>query len=185
VLQFAPVQYTARIQTLWEMIPGIGPESVSDAAFQGRSLEIQTALRTFLDNPLFGVGLRNARLTYQPYAIQMGYTPESVSRPPHSLFLEIAAEMGIAGLLAFGILIWIVVRGMLRSRRMLSAAGRTDLVPLIFAIEGALLAYLVSGVTGHMAAYPRYFWLLMGLAIAVPTVVRNELPAHSETDHDD
>lgn len=67
---------------------------------------MRVAIDVIKDNPLLGVGLKNYKFIYQRYDT----TPERVSRsfpyqPVHNLYLLIAAETGLLGLLIF---IWFI-----------------------------------------------------------------------------
>jgi len=43
----------------------------------------------------------------------------------------------------------------------------------------ATIGYLVSSIFIH-GAYPRYFWLIVGIALSLPQAVRNTLSAESD-----
>jgi hypothetical protein len=90
----------------------------------------KVAVDEFLDHPVTGLGsggFRSAWLRERPI-------PEGV-RDTHSLELEIASELGLVGLVAFGLLVGgvIVAAGRALSRRPAAAAGAT----------GALTAWIL------------------------------------------
>jgi O-antigen ligase len=67
-----------------------------DYSMQGRLRFWQAALEIFRDHPLFGVGLGNFAYVYPQY--QRDYLYYSVD--PHCWILQLAAELGLIGLLA-------------------------------------------------------------------------------------
>jgi O-antigen ligase len=60
------------------------------------------AVQMFLENPILGVGKRNYQALYVEYSSMLGLDPRLEDRQAHSLYLELAAEMGMLGLLSFG-----------------------------------------------------------------------------------
>ncbi len=59
----------------------------------------EAALQAFLSSPWFGIGPANC---YQWITLRVG----EVCPHAHNIFLTIAAEMGIVGLIVFGLLLW-------------------------------------------------------------------------------
>jgi putative inorganic carbon (hco3(-)) transporter len=133
----------------------------SESAIRGRQSENLAALQMFRDYPIFGVGPGNYPLHYLDYSEQIGLDPRLEQREAHSLYLEALAETGIAGAVAFLIILWLALRGALRAR--LRLAGRDAL--LAEGIFVALLSFLVAASFLHLT-YPRYLWILIGLGFA-------------------
>jgi hypothetical protein len=146
-----------------------------EGTVRGRATEMAAAILMFSDHPVLGVGAGMYHYHYREYAKRAGGKVEHGGRQPHSLYLGIAAEHGIAGLVAFlGILV-VTLRDLLRARRRWQSED-----PLvadgIAGLLGTLAVYLVSAVFLHLA-YARYLWLLLALAAAasaLPTSRRSE-----------
>jgi len=174
VWQFLPAQYTDRIGTLGDLVGG-DPEIgvASDISFRGRLSETTVAWLMFLDHPIQGVGLANYNANYQDYSQNLGLDARLEARSAHSLYLEIAAETGIVGLLVFGAILWVLFRGLARASTLFKRGGMPDYANMTFALAVALIGYLVGSVFLHLA-YARYFWLFIGLGLAVPNVARYE-----------
>ena len=68
-----------------------------------RSVNRQTWL-VFLEHPLIGVGYGNVRSGLGEYATEAGAT--QVGGEPHNLYLTIAADLGIVGLVLFLLFAW-------------------------------------------------------------------------------
>lgn len=122
----------------------------------------QTALQILSLAPTFGVGLsrfREMSPRYMPAPLSAVYHAENA----HNYFLQIAAEIGLAGLLAFAIVACTpVVRGI----RILLRGG----IDLTFAgIVGGAAVFLITSLTGHpflTVAVTFPFWVLLGLCEA-------------------
>ena len=88
----------------------------------------------------------------------------------HNMFLNVAGQAGIIGLIALLFVIWSVLRAGLRS----SDAGLTPIrVTLVIAF---VAAFLYDGLTGSFEN-ARHLWILIGLILAVDQVDRRALPA--------
>ena len=92
-----------------------------------------------------------------------------VQRGAHNLYLQIGAEQGLIGLATFGILIWSAFYRMQFAKRIFQRKGEQELVDISVALMIGILGYLIAGIFIHLA-YPRYFWMLYGLALALPQV---------------
>lgn len=166
VLFALPGEYTARLTALGEVFDG-GAASADDPSLQGRTSEMQAALQMFADRPAGGVGYANYPDLYLQYSPWIGLDPRREPREPHSLYLEIAAETGILGLGVFAIGLALARARIVRGRRHLVAVGSELNVAALDAIGLALIAYLMTAVFLH-GAYPRVFWLLLGIALIAP-----------------
>ena len=134
----------------------------ADGAIQSRITEGLAALLAFADHPLVGVGPGEFPSVYRDYAEIVGIRVLATDRQAHNLFLGMAAELGIAGIIVFFAIIYLTLRDLARARRM-----TRELDPMMSALAtGFLLAivtYLTTGLFLHMS-FVRYFWLLLGLA---------------------
>jgi putative inorganic carbon (HCO3(-)) transporter len=175
LLQYAvPEKYTARLETLLDFLPGSQRNPLSEPAFYGRATEMRAAWYMFQSSPVWGVGLGNSPYRYVEYSIRSGMPGVAGPRAMHSLYLEVAAESGMLGLAAFTAVLWFAFRGMQRARTQLVAAGRSDVVSMLDAVQAGLIAYLAGALFLH-GAYPRYFWFMVAVALAIPNLARHEL----------
>lgn len=165
--------------TLWDRIGavfGIAGEttsrgSVEDASVDNRLDEMWVAIVMFLQNPILGVGLDNYPELFQRYTLETAAVLRHEDREAHSLFLEIAAEQGLLGSVAFAFLLLVVGHGVWRTAQdpTLAVADRD----LAFAIGVAIIGYLGASAFLH-DAFAEYFWLFIGMALAVPVALRSE-----------
>ncbi len=174
VWQFLPAQYTDRIGTLGSLV-GAGSDTAvtTEVSFRGRLSETTVAWQMFLDHPIQGVGLANYNSNYQAYSQNLGLDPRLDARSAHSLYLEIAAESGLIGLVSFGAILWFLFQGIFQANKTFKTAGLTDYSHLAVAFGIALIGYLVGSIFLHLA-YARYFWLFLGIGFSLPNVAQYE-----------
>ena len=125
------------------------------------------ALEMAADRPLVGVGPgRFADLSDQ----LLRGDPLGIEAPvAHNAYLQVLAELGVVGAAAFaGLLVstWWLLR---RARRQARAAGDGDGIRLATALQGSMVAALVTAafLSVHLASS---FWLLAALATVLATL---------------
>src|SRR5439155_8440487 len=136
--------------SVWERLSGIekltSESTIAQADPEGSAeqrLAIQkVAWQIFVDHPVFGVGLGAYPLANARYAPELGRLDT------HNTYLNLAAELGLPGLVLWCALVLSVLRYAYRRRR-LAAPG--ELATQQAWIERALWAYLVAGMFGSYA----------------------------------
>lgn len=135
-----------------------------DTAILGRATEVAAAGLMFIDHPVIGVGLGNYRVHYREYANRVPFRVHSGEREPHNLYLGVAAETGIIGLVAVLGVFAATIRDLVRVRRRLGL-HRPHAWYLASAFLAVVGGQLTTGMFSHFS-YIRYFWLFMALAAA-------------------
>jgi O-antigen ligase len=175
---FLPDQFAARIRSLTELVPWASSGSANgvaqDLSLRGRTSENIVALRMFADSPILGVGIGNYPLLYQKYARGLGLEFRSEVRQAHNLYLEIVSETGLLGLFSFGILIWGMFGSIWKSQKSLRQKGLFSTSHMIVAHAFGLLGFLLAAIFLH-AVFFRNFWVLAGIALAVPRMAEIEI----------
>jgi putative inorganic carbon (HCO3(-)) transporter len=168
MMLFAPPTFYQRLLTLGDIIPSAdGQINVrDDRAIQGRASENLTAWVMIRDRPLLGVGLANFSYRYQEYSKSLGLAPSARNRSPHNLYLEVASETGIVGLAVFLVMVGLAFRSILTARRRFMQAGMDDYAKMATGFAIAFTGYMLGALFVH-ASYPRYFYLLLGIAFAM------------------
>lgn len=156
------------------------PDDV-DYSMRRRVSEVLSALLMFRDHPLVGVGVGNAPLHYPRYSQKLGLEPGKEPRAPHNLYAEVLAETGLIGGISFGALLFFAFRSLLLARRSFVAVGLPTYGHLALSLGVSWVGYLTCAVFEH-GAYPRYFWLLTGLAFAVRPAAVAELAVRALPD---
>ena len=139
----------------------------TDGAMRGRMTEMLAALYVFFDHPLVGVGPGQFAPFYvQQYSRNPDIKFRDIDEPrrAHTLYFELAAEVGLLGLGAFLTIVGVLVRQLWRARREWLPVRPAD-ADLATACVLSLLAYLWTGIFLHMS-YQRYYWFLLALTSA-------------------
>jgi len=95
----------------------------------------------------------------------------SAASHAHDLYLQIASETGLPGLVTFGAAMFLALRAPWRRRVAALKAGDRVVDGLATSCLLALVAYLI-GCVFLPSAYPRYLWVLVGLGMAAALVDR-------------
>ena len=144
----------------------------------GRSDEWRIALRMFGNHVWNGVGLGNFIVLEPSYAtssINLNFVHLVVTTPlvVHNTYLELAAELGLAGLGLFLAILVIALRAGTRALRPLVATGDVFEFYARGIVAGAIgmfFAYIFLS-----AQYEKQLWLMLGLLLILPAVAE-QLP---------
>jgi O-antigen ligase len=173
IIQYLPENYTQRLLTISELVSG-NEDNIQDQSFRGRLSENLAGWQMFTDHPFLGVGLNNFKNHYQEYSRNIGLDPRREERSPHSLYLEILSQQGLLGLAWHIALVWVIFYGLKRARDDFMVAGMPDYASMTVALGIGIFSLFITGIFLH-SPYPRYFWLLYGIALAIPYVAQKEL----------
>jgi hypothetical protein len=187
LLVAAVPQYRARLQTLTAVSDlrseNDGSRGV-DSSIAGRATENVAAFLAFTEHPLLGVGPGLFGTVYGDYADRVQGDVRNVKTTPreaHNLYLGVAAENGVFGLICLGGVFVVTLRELARARRR-CLERRPDLAALAGGFLIAVVAYMGSAVFLHFA-FIRYFWVLMALAAATARIALEAVPREPAEDH--
>jgi len=150
----------------------------SDIAIEGRLRYMTDALTVGLQRPFLGAGYGRDRLREGvrediPSAEQFGFIPHS-----HSLYTELLAGTGFAGLSAF---LWMVGVNIIRLIRKAQAETSPSGRIAYFCLSASLVAFLVGGL-GDVPFYNHdtriFFFTLLALSYLA---LRNDIVSHRQT----
>jgi O-antigen ligase len=148
------------------LIPVFGGQASNsaDRGIGGRVTENLISIAMFADHPVTGVGPGGYPELYRDYARYIGNDPR-VERYAHSLPLEIAAEQGIVGLVA-----WLVAMGVVARIVFSSGVWRTPVG------KGLVLSIGIFGFESlfQHGSQLRIFYMLIGIALALAWVLGRE-----------
>lgn len=166
VVRSWPIGLTERIETLSILVSRDDAAVRSEGSFRGRTSEMVSGLHMFTEHPLLGVGIGNYETHYQDYASRLGLEQRTEDRQAHSLYLEVAAETGLLGLLALGSLFVGLLIGFAQARRKSRTLDRrSDWPTWITSLQMSLCSYLVTSTFLH-GDYIRYLFFLIALGAA-------------------
>lgn len=176
-----PADFAIRLTTFRQFLPGSGDVLRLDSSFEQRRVLATTAWHMFLDRPLTGVGAGNYAVHYRPYTEATGSVVleyEEFDQPhyPHNLYLEIAAETGLPGLIVFAAVLVTCFIYLRRARLAFDGAADRSSASLATGVQLALIGYLVSSLFLH-GHYPRSLWLLFGFCAALCRLAPTRPPA--------
>lgn len=175
-------QYGLRLSSLQSVLAITEEDSAgisgTDQATQGRIGEMWAAWLVFIDHPFIGVGPGMFNFYYPEYAERVGLRIHTGNRAAHNLFLGIAADHGLLGLLFFLFIIIATLRNLEKVRQQMIQA-HPNVSNMATAFFLAIVGYLASGLFLTFA-YERYFWLILGLADAMLVIVARQVSPVSE-----
>jgi O-antigen ligase len=166
-----PQAFARRLTTFRQFLPGSADVLRLDSSFEQRRVLVTTAWHMFLDHPLTGVGAANYTVYYRPYteatgSVVLEYEDFDAPHFPHNLYLEVAAETGLPGLIIFTAALVICFLYLQRARLRFRWIGDGSSASLATAVQLALIGYLASSLFLH-GHFPRYLWLLFGFSAAL------------------
>lgn len=196
VWMFTPDSYWSEMGTIEEEVRIEYPGG-------GRREYWRVAWNMFSQNPIFGVGFGNFTYNINQYQTETQFVRlerSMAGQAVHSVYFGILAELGIAGVLIFGTILWYnlkdtqrivkTVRGWQgKGRSVRSGRGNGadmalwhDLNTAMFyshAIRASLVGFLVSGIFLSAFHYP-HFWNLTAFTVALKAVFDRRLRTPAE-----
>jgi O-antigen ligase len=116
---------------------------------------IKANLLLFLDHPFLGVGYDKSRNYMEAHGL-----PYRLS--PHSIFIGIASELGLLGLVPFLCILIITINKTLKG---LKYARGTMMYGVLAGLFGAFAAYQINGLV-HMSIAAASYWLVLSMLLA-------------------
>lgn len=146
-----PAGYADRLFTI------IHTEQDTTNSAQEREGELKQAMVIALRHPIIGIGLGNYAF-YSDHAIRA-----------HNAYIEVAGELGVAGLIAYLILIFAPLRSLKRIEKETTGARdprRREMRLLSAGVHAAIISYVVCAVFSS-AQYQWYLFFVVGYALSL------------------
>ncbi len=165
-----PQNYFDRVAAIGAVFVGGQSTRQADQSILNRIDENALAVEVFTDNAWGGVGPGGYAELFQKYSLDHNKRLRFDNREAHSLYLELAAEGGVLALLAFFSFLAVLATNVVTARQpgARSPGGQSGLA---MAVGFALIGYLSASIVLH-ADFSRTFWLLCGMALALPVCAR-------------
>ena len=173
-----PRNYLDRLLTLTKLFGNSTTSRVEERSLQGRLSENLAALEMVKANPLFGVGLNSYKYLFPAYSKKLGLALVATEREAHNLYLEVLAETGIIGFSIFLLIMGSCIQAMRKVRALFERHEFYDYAGMTVGYMGGFAAYFFAAFFIHNA-FPRYFYLLLGIAFALSVVARNTVDSIS------
>jgi O-antigen ligase len=165
--------------------------NTEEGTAQGRRFLWTTAVNMWKANPILGVGGGNFPYLagrYQPNTfVGADYKERDWSGTvAHSVYFQVLAEHGTAGILILAYIVWAHFRILRRLRRAVRlrpdvpAEVRRDTELYSGALGGAVVGFCVAGAFLSVPYYP-YLWYFSAMAVALDSAVRRDLDAVSDS----
>lgn len=142
--------------------------TAGDTELSQRGFLWRVALYIFRDHPFLGVGYDNYPINFRIYRnIVPGRPPGLGSRhTPHSSYLGLLAETGLIGIALWLSVLFVAFRNLYQSRHLLGKYKNSQHYQLLWSIMISFSLELAYGITNNIQK-DKYFWLLIGLSVAV------------------
>lgn len=158
-----------------ELVERFQPDSMLSSGGSGRLSIWQVGWEAFLHKPYFGFGFNSFPYAYDTFFLSTYLTKfVGFHRSAHNIYLQVAVEIGVVGLLLFIAVLWFHYKALLRFADY-SAAKTTAAI-----LTGTLVSSMFIG-----TLHTKYFWMVFTLAImeiSVPSYrYTTSAENHSET----
>lgn len=163
LLPFMPGDYIGRISTITDI------QSDQTGSAQIRTRDTLVALTIVSADPLIGAGIGMNTLA-------MSEVRGDTGTEIHNVYLALAVELGLPGLIIYLSLLIAAIRAAQDSGRRLQQNTRHyDLFCIAEGLKVSLIAFSVAALF-HPVAYHFYFYYIAGLALAMNQLTRSDLP---------
>ena len=171
-------------QTYWdEMASSTSDETMSDEGTGGARLYTWgIGMDMFSQNPIIGVGQSNFPWTIGEYEVgRMFHTRSFAGRQAHSAWVTLIAELGLAGIVIVGGMLFQCYRDLAFVREtftppqtrgkhgQIMKTGEDVRVYLARAMEASLIGFIMSSVFVSTLWYPS-MWIMMGFVVALRNI---------------
>jgi len=173
VLSFLPASYYARLSSLADVVGGNSSSIITESSLLGRAGAATAAVAMFADHPILGVGRNNYPLYELDYIAGTSLALTSQGIHPHDLYLEIAAEQGVVGLIIMSGILVTAMQALVEARRRFVALGNDTQAELAVWLAIGLIGYLISSLFLH-GAFLYILWLQIALIAALRQISRLE-----------
>ncbi|OGD76781.1 MAG: hypothetical protein A2Y64_04615 [Candidatus Coatesbacteria bacterium RBG_13_66_14] len=167
VITTVPFEYWSRIETLNALFE----DEATERSVMIRKRQVDTSIRMFLENPIFGVGYLQYRTT--PEKLLGGYIIKRGRLGEHSAILQVLVEFGLLGFIPFVILIILTFRSGIRAAKLAKLAGDSGIRLLSTATTLSFTSYIIFSFM--LGTYTKYLFLYLALPMAAYDVAVEKL----------
>lgn len=147
---------------------------LSEGGGRDRGMLWQGGWQMFTDSPLLGQGLGTYMHNFQRFRPK-GYPSDWLISYPHNCYLQMAAEIGVFGLLVF---IWMMgVVLIYAARLLLKQKAETFLSMILLGLSVGLVAYLIHSFFDtnlYSLNLAVLFWVILGLIVSTAKIIEKQ-----------
>ena len=167
---------------LISIVPEEQIQRFQDAGDDGTSLQRlaywQKGLEIIGDHPVIGIGFYNW-IDYMNYLVPDGIGIRGVNQLPHNIYIQVASELGLLGLLVFILMIVSAFWMNSRTRKMTIKMGNPIWSYVAFGLDAGLIGYMVAGFFVTVFYYP-FFWVQIAMIAALYNIVNKQSKMSTE-----
>ncbi|MCX8021694.1 MAG: O-antigen ligase family protein [Syntrophorhabdaceae bacterium] len=142
----------------------------TDTPLATRIMYYKVAIEGIKDHPITGVGFENFRIIYPRYRPVEDniYFKDVIPTMVHNGYLQTALTNGIPALLLYILLLFLILRGLIRAYR---RSQDIDIRFLTIACIASITGYLVQDIFGWLEiALTPFFWIILGLSVSLSLI---------------
>jgi len=171
----------------WSEVRSIQEEGTSKGTGAERVYTWGIGWHMFLDHPVMGVGQGNFPWVFKKYEYEVTRSDEPfhgrsvAGRAAHSIYFTLLPELGFIGFILFLGMVYTSIKDLnyikkisLNNKKENKPGIGTKYYHFALALEGSLIAYLVSGAFISILYYPN-FWIFMGFVLSLKIIVMNSV----------
>jgi O-antigen ligase len=177
----APSEVTNRFLTLDELWKDDGQGIYAEGSFLNRTVYFRMGTLMFLDNPVLGVGAHNFRTHYPDYTRSEGSPVKNEERDPHNMYIEVASEHGVIGIIIVGALLMMTWQRLFTAQRLFNQVGDRQMAGLAVALQLSLVSHMVTGLFTHLNM-PMYWVLPLAMTVALHAAAQRRVAAQTPVD---
>ncbi len=169
--------------TYWdEIASSTSDETMGAGTGAARLYTWGIGMEMFYANPIIGIGQSNFQWTFEVYEAGRRFNDRSMAgRMAHNAWVTLAAELGLAGIIIVGGMLfqcyrdlkWIRTRftpvGSRQKHGQIVQAGEDIRMYIARAMEGSLIGFIVSGVFISTLWYPA-LWIMIAFVVALRNI---------------
>ncbi|HEX6640875.1 MAG TPA: O-antigen ligase family protein [Thermoanaerobaculia bacterium] len=179
VLLMLPSSITRRLGTIEALLPDHNTGAAYDSSLAQRELLTLSGVAMFEAHPWFGVGAGHYAWYFPQYSNLVGsswidYVETGINRYPHSFYVEVACETGLAGLISILAAVLAAFLTLYRTHAQLRHDGDREHATWASALAVAIAGYLIASVFLH-ETHLRYIALYFGFVIATARLARKQV----------
>jgi len=124
-------------------------------------------MRMIAENPVVGIGLGN----FKPLVSQYAEPGQRLDKIAHNTYIEMAAELGLVGLVVFVVILFGTIHQLGEIRRRTQLAGPLLIYEASQGMQLGLIAYAIACFFVSVQ-YQKLFWLMIFLTMCLPLLER-------------
>lgn len=167
---------------LFFLLPEEQMERFRIAGEDGSSLQRfaywKAGIETIKEFPVLGIGYNNW-MSYLLYKYPDGVGPGQRIQESHNIFIQVATETGLTGLVFFLLMAIYAFVNNSRTRKMATKIENKLFINLSYGLDAGLIGYLVAGFFVTVLYYP-FFWIQLTMIVMLNSVTKKQMARYDK-----